>query len=129
MMKFKLLFSSLMLILWMSIIFYVSSLPNEHLKPETSVGLSIPQSLKHIVEFGVLGMLAATVALQISQTFPSLIFAFCFSSFYGMFDEIHQAFVPTRYCTVVDMYLNMGGSLIGIVVYVVLLKFKGKMMK
>lgn len=36
---------------------------------------------------------------------------------YGVFDELHQYFVPGRYASLTDLLLNLTGALIGVLVY------------
>ncbi len=36
---------------------------------------------------------------------------------YGVFDEVHQYFVPGRYLSLTDIYLNLLGVLVGMGVY------------
>ncbi len=42
--------------------------------------------------------------------------ALAFCAFYGMTDEVHQAFVPLRSCELADWLVDVGGSLAGILV-------------
>ena len=41
---------------------------------------------------------------------------------YGLFDEIHQSFVPTRTFQVVDLVLNSAGAILGLLAVVYLQK-------
>ena len=103
----------------MSIIFWISSLPGEKLTPEREMGIIIPQSIKHIGEFGILGILMSLVLAQVTNKTLSVAFwSSVFSVCYGILDEIHQGFVPTRYCTIDDMCVNAIGSVIGVLLYV-----------
>lgn len=119
----RFIFSFIVLLVYMALIFWVSSLPNEQLIPEAKYGLTISQSVKHLGEFGILGILMASVALQVSERFSSIFVSSVFSVSYGVLDEIHQAFVPTRYCTVNDMWVNSIGALLGITFYIIVVKF------
>lgn len=121
-MRKKLLFSVVLLAVYMGIIFFLSSLPNEELEIEKQYNVRIDQSIKHLVEFGILGGLTMLVAIQLSDTFSSVFFSWVFSTSYGISDEIHQMFVPTRYCSVTDVWFNFVGSLIGVLLCLLILK-------
>ena len=123
-MKKRFIISVIILILYMGIIFWISSLPGEQLTPESAAGITISASIKHMGEYAILGILVSLVIAQVSNKTLSIIFySFVFSSCYGIFDEIHQSFVPTRYCTFFDMYTNIIGSIIGVLFYVALSRY------
>ena len=49
------------------------------------------------------------------------------ASAYGVFDEIHQYFVPGRSCTATDMLINAAGAFCGVLAaHVLLAKFAAK---
>jgi len=114
----------------MGIIFYLSSLPGDLLEKE--FGLGIDQSIKHFVEFTILGILMANIFWQFSRrtAFHRYLVAFssssAFSTFYGVLDEFHQYFVPTRYCTVFDMLVNIVGSIAGVLIFLLYVRMIGK---
>jgi VanZ family protein len=54
-----------------------------------------------------------------------LIFSFLFTVFYGFTDEIHQYFVPNRFCDFYDILADAAGAAAGAVI--LLLIKKGKM--
>ena len=111
--------SMTILIIYMGIIFWISSLPSEKLTPERGIGITISQSIKHIGEFWILGILMSMVLVQVTNKTLSVAFwSSVFSVCYGILDEIHQAFVPTRYCTIDDVCINAIGSVIGVLFYV-----------
>ena len=117
--------SIIVLMVYMGIIFYLSTLPGNLLKPEKEYGFDIDQSIKHFAEFSILGILVANIFWQLTKeiTFHRGFVAFSsssvFSALYGVLDEIHQYFVPTRYCTAPDMLINMAGSATGVLVFFV----------
>ena len=107
------------LIIYMGIMFWISSLPGEKLTPERGIGITISQSIKHLGEYVILGILVSMVLAQVTNKTLSIVFwSSVFSVCYGILDEIHQAFVPTRYCTIDDMGINAIGSVIGVLFYV-----------
>lgn len=114
-------FSGFVLGAYMALIFYLSSLPNETLR---SIGPNVNTILAHIVEYAILGFLISRVATQLAGNFYAIFsFSFLFSLGYGVLDEIHQLFVPTRYCTVVDVYANAVGSLAGVLLFLLVTKW------
>jgi len=111
------------LMVYMGIVFYLSSLPGDLLHPEREFGFDIDQSIKHFVEFSILGILMANIFWQLTKetTFRRGIVTFSssavFSALYGILDEVHQYFVPTRYCTILDVLTNIAGSLTGVFIF------------
>ena len=76
------------------------------------------QNLLHIPLYGVLSFLWVKLFLRTRrQEWPvkyivgfSLIITVC----YGCFDEFHQSFVPGRYGGLLDIYLDAGGAVLGV---------------
>lgn len=101
----------------MALIFWISTWVDESLTPEKGFGFGIPSPIKHMGEFGILGVLMANVVFQISNQTKGTLSAIIFSGFYGIFDEIHQAFIPSRFCTVNDMTVNALGAMAGVVFF------------
>lgn len=119
--------SFVVLISYMILIFYLSSLPNETLNPKSIIGMDIPHVLMHVVEYSILGVLMAQVATYFfDKAFSIFYSSFMFSAFYGVLDELHQFFVPTRYCTLIDVYSNVIGSVAGILLFLALIRHKKK---
>ena len=72
----------------------------------------------HLVNFGVLAFLLARAFFW--KTYfndQRAIFTFIISFLYGLSDEIHQLFVPTRTFQVRDLLVNSLGTLLGIGTY------------
>jgi len=121
----KFIISILVLIAYMGIIFYLSSLPGDLLNLEREYGFYIDQSIKHFVEFAILGILMANIFWQLTKEtnfnrgIATFSWASAFSALYGVSDEIHQYFVPTRYCTFLDVVTNIAGSILGALVFLV----------
>lgn len=119
-MKGRFMFSVVVLMFYMGVIFWISSLPSEQLTPpESGAGITISASIKHVGEYAVLGILMSLVIAQVSnKTRSTILYSFLFSSCYGILDEVHQFFVPTRFCTFSDMYADVVGSVMGVLFYV-----------
>jgi VanZ family protein len=48
------------------------------------------------------------------------------SVFYAISDEIHQLYVPGRFCTVLDVLVDSAGILFSFMLYVILMKVREK---
>ena len=100
-------------------IFYLSSLtfqPGPH-------ATSIYSTLYHIFAFFFLAfflLLALVKGRNKNLIFIAIILAFL----YGISDEVHQLFVPGRYCTFSDISLNLLGTLCASLLYTLSLKRK-----
>lgn len=105
----KVIFYWLPLILFMCLIFYLSSIPN--LQPITT---KVPfiDKWEHLVEYFILSFLIFRTGKQYKVKNVYLI-AISFSALYGLTDEFHQLFVVNRCCSGLDMLANyLGSSLI-----------------
>ncbi|RME55102.1 hypothetical protein D6777_01590 [Candidatus Woesearchaeota archaeon] len=92
------------LILYLCLIFYLSSLP----QPTNSgliVTFSYQDKLFHIIEYSILSILIFRTNLNKGRSF-------ILSSVFGILDEIHQSFVPSRYFSLLDIAANIIGSLV-----------------
>lgn len=84
--------------IWCSFIFYLSSL---RVKPPTGTWLDqVLPYLVHFIEYGVLFLLLKN-ALQNNRL------AIFFGTFYGISDEFHQIFVPTRTADPIDILTDI----------------------
>lgn len=96
------------LILYCILIFYVSSIiflpgPPGLLNDET----------KHTIEYSVLGILLFRLIENTKYRKFSYLAAILFCLVYGITDEIHQYFVPTRDFSISDIFFDsFGGSLV-----------------
>jgi len=111
----------LLCILYASIIFYLSSQTGQDL-PE----LPAPDYLAHFIEyfgFGVLlfwWRLKAQASLQMKhKAFWQVLLL---GSFYGVTDEVHQYFVPGRYCSLYDWIADTLGTAAGAFAAIILFK-------
>ena len=101
----------------MALIFVLSSLP-----------LAIPEverfPLKdkgvHFLEYAILGGLCAHASIRTFPDHPrlraALLGAFLAAS-WGLSDELHQSFVPTRSADVIDLVADSLGASVGAVAY------------
>lgn len=134
-------FSWIVVILWMSFIFYLSHQTSSE-SGELSSGVTaliqslietvLPASIQldfsnfhfyirktaHFVIYFILGILVIN-ALRASSVigFKSTAFALVICFFYAISDEIHQTFVPGRSGEVRDVIIDTAGASVGIAAY------------
>ena len=105
--------SIIALIGYMVLIFYFSSLPGDIPPPGAEI-LDMPRTIMHVGEYAILGLLVNLVIVQrFSRISKSILYSSVFSSLYGVTDEIHQSFVPTRCFDIYDICADMIGGIIG----------------
>jgi len=83
----------------------------------------------HFVEYGVLGFLLAHACLRTFARLPThrvALFAVLFGVLWGLFDEIHQAFVPGRSADALDLVADSIGVLLGTLARVALRWLKAR---
>ena len=98
--------------LFMALIFYMSGNPAP--EPVKAVPIYYEIKLVHIVEYGTLCALIF-YALYKTAKIPlnwQIIFSVTLTYIYGLTDELHQVFVPTRSGKLVDTVANLIGSAI-----------------
>lgn len=139
--------SWLLVILWMSLIFFQSHKPAaesnslskgvtqvivetvEKIDPDIDINVSsfnhILRKNAHFFSYLVLAVLVAN-ALKSSGINGSrlILLAFLICVLYAMSDEFHQLFVPGRGGQIKDVLIDSGGALIGILVFRLKLIFK-----
>ncbi len=106
------------IILWlpplalMGLIFYLSSLTRDELQ-EKGLALEIWDKLQHSLAFLVLVLLlgqALSGQWLKAPNWRQALLAFLIAILFGMTDEIHQHFVPTREMQFLDWVADMVGS-------------------
>jgi len=103
-------------IAYASLIFYLSSLPHPEEELPKFLFEKIGDKLLHVVEYAVLGFLCypalrRAAGARIAQ--QALLVTILAVSFYGMTDEVHQAFVPFRESSWLDWVADTAGGVIG----------------
>ena len=105
------------LLVYSVLIFYLSSLPLNGLKEkESKETFGIPDDVfNHLLEYGFLAILSyrafSNSKINILNKKAFLI-AILFTISYGIIDEIHQLFVPTRLFEIKDIISNSIGTFI-----------------
>lgn len=97
-----------MAIVWMVVIFLLSSIHGENLLPEPSVmGWD---KFAHAFIYGILGLF---VYKAFPENHRNFWFVWLFCVIYGVSDEVHQLFVPGRYSSVADLAADAIGAGLG----------------
>jgi VanZ family protein len=113
-------------ILWIVLIYFLSSLSNFHVRFKIPPGTD---KFVHAVIYFVLCWLTRR-AFFVQERFSSirryaLMGAFIFSVVYGALDEYHQGFVPGRTVDAYDLMADAGGALLFVAVYWLLQRRNG----
>ncbi|MEK7070867.1 MAG: VanZ family protein [Patescibacteria group bacterium] len=97
-------------ILWMTIIFFLSSRESVLVSNIGTVNFFFFKSL-HVIEYGILYFLLfrAFLTKNAKQTNNAYMKAFIFSFLYALSDEIHQLLVPTREGRLRDVFIDVVG--------------------
>ena len=105
------------LIIYLVLIFYTSSLPlNNPQEKEIKKTFGIPNDVyEHVIGYGFLAIISYRLFANSKNKFinkKAITFAILFTILYGIIDEIHQIFVPTRFFEIKDIISNSIGALI-----------------
>ena len=93
-------------LLWMALIMVGTSLPRP-----PHLGVESGDKLAHLVAYGVLGVLLMR-AFRFAAACPwwqAALASVLFGTAYGVLDEVHQAFLPSRTCSVEDLVADVMG--------------------
>jgi VanZ family protein len=109
------------LVIYWVILFVLTTLPGNEL-PKTGIN----DKIEHVTAYFILGFLLS-LSLLIQKKFLNIrkYFAFSAGFFIGLYaalDEIHQLFVPGRYCDLFDWTADIIGASLGILVIIFLIK-------
>lgn len=105
--------------IWMVFIFYLSSIPNLELQGEWSIYDFVLRKIAHLVEYAFLTFLFYW-GLQKNLSFKTnLWISLILAILYGISDEIHQYFVPTRDGKVIDVFVDS----LGVIIALLLIKY------
>lgn len=118
-----------LILCWMYIVF---SFSNAEGKESTGISMKIAKffvknemnielvehiirKIAHISEYAIGGVLIYGLLLTFKfNSKLQLIFAWIFTIFYAITDEIHQLFIPGRTGKIIDVFIDSLGALIGI---------------
>ena len=95
---------------WMGVIFYFSTLP-ESATPGRGI---LPDKICHAGEYFILAFLILFALLRTTRVgfFTSFWIIFAWVAAYGLSDEIHQSYVPTRQCDIGDLVADVCGAVV-----------------
>jgi VanZ family protein len=138
----KIIFSVIMMVLWMGAIFYLSAQPAveskevsggimklftrviTYLSPSLAEGETLSnlhfliRKSAHFLAFFILACLVLHALNRFGyKSFKAITIAFLFCVIYAMLDEYHQTFVPGRSGELRDVFIDSAGAFTGIVVY------------
>ena len=96
-------------VLWMGVIFFLSSL-TESATPGRDI---LPDKVCHAGEYFILAFLILFALQRTTQVsfLTSFWIALSCGTAYGLSDEIHQLYVPTRHCDIGDLVADICGVL------------------
>lgn len=105
-------------LLWMGLIFYLSSRPSP-------TKLFILADVGHFVEYAVLAIFFALALWRTtSLSGRGIIFLTIAMAFvYGITDELHQTLVPTRVGNIGDVLIDVTGAIVGVLSYIKIIGF------
>ena len=113
---------SLIITLFIAVtIFYLSSL-----RFEGTAVTTISSIFYHFFAFFFLALFLQITLLKGKEEYLFLGFAIAIAIIYGIFDEIHQFFVPGRVCSLFDVGVNTTGILISSMIYFTSIRFRVK---
>ena len=97
------------------LIFYLSSL-----EQPPAVGVSNFDKVLHAFEYCIFSILIFRALLVTNKNGVKnriIFLAVLFSTLYGLSDEVHQYFVPTRQMSGIDLLFDFFGSFAGVLLY------------
>jgi len=103
---------------YMSLIWWLSS----QARPPMMPVLPFPHADKliHLVEYGILSMLlchALGTGARGAGRVRAVFFAVLLAAHYGVIDELHQSYVPNRWCSAGDMVADTAGAILAALVW------------
>ena len=125
-----------LLLLWMITIFIFSNdtgsvsteISDEEIDTIINQSYVIVRKTAHVFEYVILSLLIIWVLKDYSFFYQHLFWwTLLFSLIYAISDEIHQCFIPERSGNVIDVFIDLLGVLIGMVIFrIIKLFFKPK---
>lgn len=100
-------------------IFLLSSLP------ASALPANIPDIIPHFCEYAILAFFFIQI-FNDPTTLQAMAVGFAWLALLGLVDELHQAFVPSRFCSLKDLLVDAFGSFAGIMAYLILRRWSAK---
>lgn len=101
------------MVVWAAAIFAFSAQPATPLAPDPGLS-ALLSKLAHVFEFGVLAILVWLAVDRTTHWRPAWVWALAVTVAYAVTDELHQAIVPTRYPSGLDVVIDAVGAAIGL---------------
>ena len=101
---------------WATVIFFLSSQPGDS-DPGSGRLRFGPEKVGHFVVFGTLGIAVANALTTSGLRHHRFWWTFVLCAIYAVTDELHQAFVPFRTPTVLDLVIDIAGATTGYLAY------------
>ena len=99
-------------------IFYLSSLAFE-IPPLGKGGINLISILYHIFAFFLFSLFLLISLIKGKVRYSILVLGIIISIAYAISDEIHQFFIPGRFCTLFDVFLDITGISFACIVYLI----------
>ena len=101
----------LAVILWMGLIFALSSIPSIETPFEAAYDFTF-KKLAHVTVYGILtALLFSALRIHISNSGHARLISVLIAVLYGISDEWHQTFVPGREGTLRDVAIDAAGAI------------------
>jgi len=110
-------------LLWAGLIFYVSSMPNVKLPGGE---FDMKDKLAHASAFAVLAGLVFGACRNAVDVRAAAGLGLLGVIAYGFTDEVHQRFVPGRYCDPYDFLADSAGAILAFLIFTVLIRSSEK---
>jgi len=104
-------------------IFYISSITFEG---EFATGNNLYSIIYHLIAFFFLSLFLLISFIRGRPKTFFFVFAGIILIVYAIFDELHQFFVPGRYCSLFDIFFDTVGISFAILIYAVNTKLNNK---
>ena len=103
-----------LVLIWMSVIFALSSQPSFPFQAEPVLYL-VARKMAHFLEFAILGsMLVIALRASGASRRPASLWALGVAGAYAISDELHQAIVPQRTPSALDVGIDVAGAVVSI---------------
>ena len=93
--------------------------------PASALPAHIPDIIPHFCEYAILAFFFIQI-FNDPTTLPAMAIGFTWLVLLGLLDELHQAFVPSRFCSLQDLLFDAAGSFAGITAYLILRRWSAK---